>query len=109
MKRPTIFVIILYSLTVIMLGIMGYQAGSTISLIISSIFGGSILALLLTALFLKKIWPGFLILIATVALLSFFIFRFSITRNFMPAIMAIFSALVAILMTIWIASRKKLS
>jgi len=108
MNRSTFFIAILYALTVIMLGIMGYQAGSVVSLVASLIIGIFILIFMFLALALKRNWPVFFALISVVAALSFFIYRFSVTKNFMPAVMAIFSALVAFLLTIWLASRKKI-
>ena len=106
MKRPTFLIAFLYAVVVIMLGIMGYRAGSLASLIASLTSGILIIALLIIAIVLKKRWPVFFVLIATVALLSVFIFRFSSTKNFMPAVMAVYSGLVAILTTIWLASKK---
>ncbi len=108
MNRSTFFITILYAFTVIMLGIMGYRAGSLVSLITSLIIGVLILAFIFLAIILKRNWPIFFALLAIVASLSFFIYRFASTKTFMPAVMAIFSALAAFLITVWLASRKKI-
>jgi len=108
MNRSAFFITILYAFTVIMLGIMGYKAGSVVSLISSLIIGISILLLIFLAAVLKRNWPIFFVLVVVVASLSFFIYRFASTKNFMPAAMVIFSVLVAFLITVWLASRKKI-
>ena len=83
--KPTGWIVLTYALLVFLGGIFGYiKAGSSASLIMGVIFAVA-LSTSAFAMFNEKI-IGFTMAIATTLLLAaFFLYRFSISFNFMPA------------------------
>lgn len=110
MKRSAFFLTFLYACVVIVLSIMGYtEANSLVSLIVGGSFGLFILICTFLGLYTLQRWPFFLIVGALVCLLISFLIRFSATQGFMPAMMSLFTALTATLLSIWLASHKGVS
>ncbi|PIS00483.1 MAG: hypothetical protein COT84_07395 [Chlamydiae bacterium CG10_big_fil_rev_8_21_14_0_10_35_9] len=108
MIRSTPLIILTYAIVVILLGYMGYSnAQSLISLIIAGIFGLFIILMLGLAAYHRKDWLYYPIAAAVLALLGFFAYRFSSTKNFMPGVMSIFSFLVLILTVIKALSHRE--
>lgn len=99
--RPTGWIILAYALLVFLGGIFGYvKAGSTASLIMGVAFAVALSSSAFAMLNEKSI--GFIIaLISTALLAAFFLYRFAISYNFMPAgLMALLSlAVLAVLYT----------
>lgn len=109
MIRSTPLVILIYAITVILLGYMGYAyAQSLVSLIVAGIFGLLIILILGIAAYQKKDWLYYPIALIVLALLGFFAYRFTSTTNFMPGVMSVFSFLVLILTLVKALSHRKI-
>lgn len=90
--RPTGWIILAYALLVFLGGIFGYvKAGSTASLIMGVAFAVALSSSAFAMLNEKSI--GFIIAVISTGLLAaFFLYRFAISYNFMPAgLMALLS------------------
>lgn len=83
--KPTGWIVLTYALLVFLGGIFGYiKAGSTASLIMGVIFAVA-LSTSAFAMFNEKIVGLYLSLGTTAVLAAFFVYRFVLTGNFMPA------------------------
>lgn len=93
------FVALVYALLVIILAIMGYQAGSLTSLVMGGTTG--ILLLICIIFMFKELrWAYLLGILFTVILLMAFGFRFRATTDFMPGAMSIFSGIVLVMLLV---------
>ena len=94
MSKPVCFLTVVYSLLVIVLGVMGYRVKESL---ISFIVGGGLGLLLLIAsiyMFMNKTRSIYYAAGITLVLGIAFAVRFAKTSSFMPAAMALFSAAV---------------
>lgn len=106
--RKTAWIILLYSLFILVGGIMGHvRSGSRASLISGLVFG--ILLLGSSGLiFLKKTIGYWTALVLSIALEGFFTWRFAKTLNFMPAgLLSLMSLAVIIILAFKIRKRLK--
>lgn len=93
MIRSTFLLTLVYAVILMMLGYMGYSAGSLISLIISGSLGLLILASLVLVVTTKKDWPYYITMGILGFLFFFFAYRFGTSKNFMPGAMCAFTVL----------------
>lgn len=105
--KPTGWIILTYALLVFLGGIFGYvKAGSTASLIMGVAFAAA-LSISAFAMFNEKNIGFIIATVATALLAAFFIYRFFLSYQFMPAgLMSILSLGVLIILCL---KRKKLS
>jgi uncharacterized membrane protein (UPF0136 family) len=99
MNRSVSFVAAVYAILVIILGIMGFQAGSAVSMV-SGLISGIIMLFSAYHMSLRKTWSYVLGTIVALILLIVFCIRFGKTTDFMPGAMAIFSLIVAAM--VWV-------
>jgi len=104
--RPTGWIILTYALLVFLGGIFGYvKAGSTASLVMGVIFAVALSTSAFAMFNEKRI--GFIAAIATTSLLAaFFLYRFFLAYNFMPA--GLMSILSLAVLGILLIRKKKL-
>ncbi len=104
--KPTGWIVLTYALLVFLGGIFGYvKAGSTASLIMGVAFA-VVLSTSAFAMFNERSIGFTLALAATALLAGFFLYRFALSYNFMPA--GLMSVLSLVVLGILVIKRSKL-
>jgi uncharacterized membrane protein (UPF0136 family) len=88
--KPTSWTVLVYGIFLVILGYLGYNAGSLASLIGGSGFGGLMICSAFLMFYHKKIGV-YSALILTLALTATFAYRYTLYGKPIPAIMAVLS------------------